>query len=65
MELLRNKNNTPIAQLINRDDGGTSIHTTSGFYLGRYDLRKNRTYDLNGSLVGNGNLLRTLIKPRS
>jgi hypothetical protein len=65
MELLRNKNNTPIAQLINRADGGTSLHSTSGSYLGRYDLRKNRTYDLNGSLVGNGNLLRTLIKPIS
>ena len=65
MELLRNKNNTPIAQLINRADGGTSLHTPNGSYLGRYDLGKNRTYDLNGSLVGNGNLLKTLIKPRS
>ena len=48
MEFLKNKNNTPIAQLLKRGDGSTGLHTVSGAYLGRYDPRNNRTYDPNG-----------------
>ncbi len=65
MEFLRNKNNTPIAQLQNRGDGSTGLHTVSGAYLGRYDPRNNRTFGPSGDLIGIGNLLGTLIKPCS
>ena len=64
MQYLRNKNGTPIAALRTRGDGSTGIHTVSGDFLGRYDPRNNRTYSKSGDLVGQGDLLTTLIKPR-
>lgn len=64
MEFLKNKNGTPIAQLRPRGDGSTGLHTVSGGYLGRFDPRNNRTYGPSGDLIGQGNLLATLIKPR-
>lgn len=64
MEFLRDKNGSVIGQLIDRHDGSIGLHTPSGGFLGRYDTKSNQTFGPSGGLIGFGNLLGTMIKPR-
>lgn len=64
MEFLTDKNGHVIGQLIDHRNGSIDIQGPTGAFLGRYHTKTNQTFTATGRLIGSGNLLGTLIKPR-
>ncbi|MGD1042583.1 MAG: hypothetical protein ABR913_05905 [Sedimentisphaerales bacterium] len=60
-QILRDKNGFIIGYLETRSDGEQTIRDSAGRMRGKYDPKRNFTYDENGRHVGEGNLLASLI----
>ena len=58
---LYDKNGKVIGRMMQFQDGSIKMYTRTGSYLGYYDPKEDKTYNRNGSFVGTGNLLATLI----
>lgn len=59
--ILRDSNGRPIGKITVTSDGKLEGRDANGRLKGKYNPKDDRTYDSNGRLVGNGNLLATLI----
>lgn len=57
---LRSSTGAAIA-ILESDNEQNKIRTITGACLGYYDKRSNKTYRINGSFVGYGDLLMTLL----
>jgi hypothetical protein len=58
---LRDRYGKLIGTIETKSDGRLEVHDYTGRRLGSYDPKKDRTYDRYDSLVGEGNLLTTLL----
>lgn len=47
---------------IETDNGKQRLYSNSSVLLGWYVISEDKTYNINGALVGTGNLLMTLLK---
>ncbi len=58
---IRNRLEKIVGNISSRSDGKLEIRNAKGQLRGSYDLRTDKTRDHTGRIIGNGNLLLTLI----
>ena len=58
---LRDRNGKVLGRMMQCQDSIVKMYSRTGSYLGYYDPKDNKTYNRDGSIVGTGNLLATLI----
>ncbi len=59
--ILRDSNSRPVGKIRTIDNGRLEGRDANGRLKGRYDPKRDRTYDSNGREVGQGNLLAAVI----
>lgn len=60
MHVIRERNGSVIAKIETRSNGNQAIYDRNGTNLGTFESKFNKTYDRNGHLVVEGNLLAML-----
>lgn len=58
---LRDRNGSLLGTIETKSDGKQELRDRYGSFKGSYDPKSNTTRDRNGSMVGTGNLLTTLL----
>jgi hypothetical protein len=61
-QILRDSTGRTLGKITQANDGRLTLTDSTGRILGYYDPRANRTTKSDGSSVGSGNLLTTLLR---